>query len=130
MLLVLATRAEGTLVDKDLRPVPNVRVERTWEWAWTGRKGSDSFITDAQGHFEFPRVKGFSVTALVLPHEPQINLRFIAHGTNGPVSLYEVIRSDYFERAGDDKPLNFVSRIDLEPGITLGMYWGTVVEMK
>lgn len=72
-MLVLATHVEGTLVDKDLRPVPNVRVERAWKWVWNGKRGSDVCTTDARGHFEFPVVKGFSLTASVLPHQPQID---------------------------------------------------------
>lgn len=129
-MLVLATPMEGTLVDKDLRPVPNVRVERTWKWAWTGRQGSDVYTTDVQGHFEFPMVKGFSLTASVLPHQPQIDLSITANGPNGPVLLYEVTKSDYSDRTKSGKPLNIVCRIDLEPALTLGKYWGTVIEVK
>lgn len=129
-MLVLATHVEGTLVDKELRPVPNVRVERAWKWVWNGKQGTDVCTTDAQGHFEFPVVKGVSLTATVLPHEPQIDLSITAHGPDGPVLLYEVTKSDYSDRTKSGKPLNFVCRIDLEPGLTLGKYWGTVIEVK
>lgn len=37
-MLVLASQMEGTLVDKELRPVPNVRVERTWNWVGMARR--------------------------------------------------------------------------------------------
>jgi hypothetical protein len=129
-MLVLASHMEGTLVDKDLRPVANVRIERTWEWAWTGKKGSDVSTTDTQGHFEFPKVTRFSVTAF-LPHQPQIYTDIIAHGPAGPVLLYQQTKPDYDDRSETDgKLFNIIFRIDLEPGVQLGKFWGTAIEIK
>lgn len=130
-MFVIASRMQGTLVDKDLRAVPNVRVTRTWEWAWNGRKGSDVSTTDARGHFEFPQVKRFSLTAGVLPHEPVITLEITASGPEGPVLLIYLSKRDYSD--GSELPSNatsFVCRIDLTPGRTDAGYWGTVVEVK
>lgn len=129
-MLVLVSQMEGTLVDKDLRPVSNVRVERSWEWGWNGKKGSDVSTTDAQGHFQFRKVTGFSLTA-ILPHQPQIEISITAQGPSGPVALYERTKSDYDDNSEmGGKPLNIVCRIDLEPALQLGRYWGTVIEVK
>lgn len=129
-MLVLASQMEGTLVDKDRRPVPNVRVTRTWDWGWNGKKGSDVSTTDTQGHFEFPTVRRFSLTAGVLPHQPQVTLNITADGPTGPVLLFEVIKQDYSDRSElDGKPFNIVCRLDLTPGLNTG-YWGTVIEVK
>ncbi len=131
-MLVLASQMEGTLVDKDLRPVPNVRVERTWEWGLNGKRGSNSATTDAQGHFEFPKVTGFSVLAMVLPIEVQVDIRITAYGPEGPVLLLSRLKKDYADRSETKgKHSNFVCRIDLEPGPQLdNSYWGTVIEVK
>lgn len=128
-MLVLASHLNGTLVDKDHRPVPNVRVERTWEWAWNGKTGSDISTTDGQGHFEFPKVRRFSIVG-VLPVEPRVRIDITAHGPNGPVLLLGVAKSDYFDGSElDGKPLNIVCRLDLEPEVYNG-HWGTIIEVK
>lgn len=129
-MLVLVSQMEGTLVDRDLRPVPNVRVERTLEWGWNGKTGSDVFTTDAQGRFSFPNVKGFSLLAGVLPVQPQVQIEITAHGPAGSVLLFMLIKKDYADRSEmKGKPFNIVCRIDLEPGPSAGGYWGTVVEV-
>jgi hypothetical protein len=129
-MLVLASHMEGTLVDKDRHPVPNVRVERTWKWALNGKTGSHVSTTDAQGHFEFPKVTRFSLAGL-LPVQPQVRLQITAHGPKGPVLLFEVNKDDYVDRSEmSGKPFNIVCRIDLEPGGSVGGYWGTVIEVK
>jgi len=120
---------EGILVDKDRHPVPNVRVTRTWDWGWNSKQGSDVSITDARGHFEFPMLKRFDVTAY-LPHQPQITLGITAEGSTGPVLLFRLIKDDYSDRSEmDGKPFNIVCQIDLTPGYNTG-FWGTVIEVK
>jgi hypothetical protein len=130
-MLVLASQMEGTLVDKDLQPVPNVQVERTWHWGWNDKKGSNVSKTDARGRFEFPKVTGFSLLAAALPVERQIQLTITAQGPKGPVELFSLIKQDYADRSElKGKPIHIVCRIDLEPGIQPNGYWGTVIELK
>lgn len=127
---VLASQMRGTVVDKDMRPVPNVRVERTWEWPINGRKGAHVRVTDAYGNFEFPRVRRFSLLAF-LPSEPCLAVDIKAHGRNGPVELLSLQKKNYTDRSETDgKPFNVVFNIDAEPGTSAGGYWGTVVEVR
>jgi len=128
-MLVLASKMEGTLVDKDRRPVPNVRVTRTWDWGWNGKKGSDVSTTDALGHFEFPKVARFDLTAF-LPHQPQIDLTITAESSAGPVLLLLLTKQEYTDRSeSDGKPFNVVCQIDLTAEYRTG-YWGTVIEVR
>jgi len=127
---VLASHMQGTLVDKDMRPVPNVRVERTWDWPLNGRKGADVSVTDEKGHFEFPKVTRFSILGFV-PAEPNVQLTITAHGPRGPVEIFSVIKKDYKDRSETDgRPFDIVCDVDGEPGGTASGYWGTVVEVR
>lgn len=130
-MLVLASQMEGTLVDKDLRPVPNVRVERAWDWGWNDNTGSDVCTTDAQGHFQFPKVTRFSLFAKLPIVQPQVAIRIVAHGPEGPVSLLSLMKVNYADHGETSgRPFTIVCRLDLEPGPSAGGFWGTVVEVK
>jgi hypothetical protein len=130
-MLVLASHMEGNLVDKDMRPAANVRVERTWDWGWNGKTGSDVSTTDAQGRFEFPKVNGFSLFAKIPLAQPQVAIRITADGPEGAVVLFSLMKVNYADRGETDgKPFKIVCRLDLKPGPTAGGFWGTVIEVK
>lgn len=57
MNLVLCSALEGTLVDKDKKPLAGVQIERTWHWHWGDKKGSEKTVTDTQGRFSFPEIR-------------------------------------------------------------------------
>ena len=121
---------EGRLVDANMRPVPDTRVERTWDWGWNSKKGTQTTTTDAEGRFEFPTVIGRSLTAGILVHQPQITQRVKAQGPDGAVTLFAVDKNDYRDNSErNGKPLRVVCRIDMKPGISAGDFWGTVVEL-
>jgi len=127
---VLCSQIAGTLIDKERRPVPGVRVQRTWKWAWNGRTGSEETATDAQGRFAFPQVTGRSLTAGVLSHEPAIDQEITAHGPLGPVLIFAAQKMNYDDNGENDgRPLDIVCLIDKAPGRGAG-FWGTVVELK
>ena len=130
-MLVLASQMEGTLVDRDLHPIPNTRVERTWDWSWNGKTGSDVSTTDPQGRFAFPKVTGFSIFARMPIVQPNVTIRVTAAGPEGQVLLLGLIKDNYADRSETrGKPFNIVCRIDLKPAVSAGGYWGTVVEVR
>jgi hypothetical protein len=128
--LILASEFEGRLVDADGNPAAGVEVVRTWEWAWTSDTGSDSAQTDGDGRFSFGVVTGSSFSARLVPHQPVIHQEITANGPSGPVLLFSVDKQNYdpdselFGRGLTLTKLNFVCRIDQEPGDT-GAFWGT-----
>jgi hypothetical protein len=68
---------------------------------------------------------------MIAPHQPQINIVVKAHPPKGPLDIFKVNKSNYDENSeGRGKPLNIVCSIDLEPDLSVGNYWGTVVEVK
>lgn len=131
--LVLASDFDGKLLDEAGAPVPNVKVTRSWEWAWTSDTGSDSTVTDAEGRFAFGQVHGKSFTASFIPHQPVIHQEIKAETANGPVLIFSVDKQNYdansegFGRGLKNPNLNMICRIDQEPG-DAGPFWGTCIE--
>lgn len=67
----------------------------------------------------------------VMPHQPQVGLVITAQAPTGPVSLFEINKQDYSDNSElEGRAINIVCRIDLEPGLSLGKSWGTVIEVK
>ncbi|MEY4579590.1 MAG: hypothetical protein RL701_4293 [Pseudomonadota bacterium] len=134
MKFVLCSPLQGSLVDKQGRPVPGVLVERMWNWGWNGREGSDKVTTEASGSFAFPRVTRWSLTALIFPHQPIIEIRVYARLPSGPLTILSMNKLNYREEGELERSerisLNMVCRSDLEAGISAGELWGTVVELK
>ena len=80
--LVLSSPIDGILINSDGSPVSNVKIERTWNWAWWNKSGSDSTVTDAYWQFTFEKIVGRSITARIFPHEPSISIRLYAYVTD------------------------------------------------
>lgn len=123
---VLSSSVEGRLFDgSDGNPVPDVTIRRSWTWAWTGRKGSEETITDAEGRFRFAEVSGRSLTAGLVPHEPNIRQEIIADLPEGPLTLLSLQKANYNSNGElGDRPLRLYCRTDLEPDAR-GFFWGT-----
>lgn len=128
--LVLCSPIAGRLVTQDGTPVPGVGILRRWEWGWTGKTGSDSTITDADGRFSFDSVTGHSLTARIAPHEPSIRTEILAETGEGLRLLLSLNKGTYTlgseaSGVGQAGPALSVScRIDAEPS-DRGIYWGT-----
>ena len=93
--LVLMSAMEGRLIDADGRPAAGVRLVRSWNWAWPNQQGQDETTTDENGAFRFPAITGRSLTARLLPHEPSIRQRIIAHHPSGPVEIWLARKGNY-----------------------------------
>lgn len=132
---VLCSQFNGRLVTGEDVPAAGVRVERSWEWGWTGDKGGDEAVTAADGSFSFPEVTGRSMTAGFVPHEPSVPQQITAHGPDGPVRIFSVEKNNY-ERDGElagrglsGPGINLVCRLDAKPSGD-GPFWGTCQPMK
>ncbi len=123
--LVLCSAFEGRLVDADGRPAAGYRVTRNWTWAWTGKTGSDSTETDAEGRFHLPEVTGRSLTAGLLPHQPLIRQRITAAGPEAETLIWEADKPNY-DRDGElrGRPIRAVCRVGVEPDGS-GLFHGT-----
>ena len=93
--LVLMSAMEGRLIDADGRPAAGIRLVRSWDWAWRNLQGRDEASTDENGAFRFPAVTGRSLTARLLPHEPSIRQRIIAHHASGTVEIWLARKGNY-----------------------------------
>lgn len=129
--LVLCSPFHGKLIDASGEAVADVRVERTWTWAWGDKSGSDETVTGSDGTFSFPEVTGSSWSASFMPHTPSIEQTVKAHGPDGAVTLYSVNKKTYdpdSENIVDPRlkgpGVNLVCRIDKEPSAD-GPFWGT-----
>ena len=69
---VLCSPFAGTVVTDGGKPAAGIEVERHWVWAWNDQSGTDKTVSDENGKFEFPIVKGSSFFGAFLPHEPNI----------------------------------------------------------
>lgn len=114
---VLMSEMEGRLLNSSDQPAAKVRLVRSWEWSWTGRKGSDETITDEEGRFSFPEVTGRSITARLLPHEPSIVQKVVAELPEGEIEIWRADKTNYRpngELRGD--PLHVVCGLEELPG--------------
>jgi hypothetical protein len=129
--VVLCSRFEGVLVDKDGTPQPGIRLDRTWNWGWKNEQGSDFVVTDAEGRFALPLVTGRSMTVGFLSHQPSIDQEIKAHGPAGDVVIWYHQKSNY-DANGElsGRPIKVVCRIDQDPAAGGGLYYGTCVEAK
>jgi len=133
--LVLCSPFNGTLITSDGTPVSGARVTRTWEWAWAGKTGSDHSVTAEDGTFSFDQVNGSSMTARIMPHNPDVRQEVIAETDSGPVLLYSVSKRNYdldseiVDRGLEGPGINLVCRADEEPSAD-GPFWGTCVPAK
>ena len=126
--VVLFSAVSGVLVDASGAPQAGIRIERKWNWKGTPK--SDEAVTGPDGTFRFPEVSDSSIMASILPHEPVIGQDMIAHGPNGPVTIWGHTKHSYEANSElEGRPLNISCRIDKEPGDE-GLYWGTCVEAK
>ncbi|MEY4583194.1 MAG: hypothetical protein RL701_7897 [Pseudomonadota bacterium] len=127
--LILVSPFKAQLVDNDSKPVPGVRIERTWEWVWGKKSGRDETVTDAEGRFQFARVTARSVSATLLRHEPLVGHRVTTKSPSGAeVLLWSSAKHDY-EENGENKgrAIDVVCGIDkLPPGKRINA--GTAVD--
>lgn len=126
--LVLCSPFQGRIVDGQGQPVAGIRIERHWVWGWNDKEGNDSAVTDDAGRFQLPLVEGSSFLGSVMPHEPDVRQRIVAHGPNGEVEIWYASKKSYeLNSELDGRPVKVVCRIDKEPSDD-GLYWGTCTE--
>ena len=115
--LILMSGMEGQLVSSSKEPAANMRLVRTWHWAWTDARGQDETTTDAQGRFRFPPVTGRSMSARFMPHEPDILQTITAQSASGPVEIWSARKSNYLPNGElQGQPLHVLCGLDGVPG--------------
>ncbi len=114
---VLMSEMEGRLVEADGAPAANVKLVRTWEWAWANRSGQDETETDEEGRFVFPKVTGRSWSARIFPHEPDILQRIHAQTSNGEIRIWSARKANYRDRGElSGRPLRVLCSLESLPG--------------
>lgn len=68
----LFSPVKGKVVSKG-QPVSGAVIERSYDWAWGNKKGTDQTTTDQNGEFSFPAIHGTMILGQVAPHEPYID---------------------------------------------------------
>lgn len=115
--LVLMSGMDGRLVSASGAPAANTRLVRTWHWAWTDTRGQDETTTDAQGRFRFPPVTGRSMSARLMPHEPDILQTITAQAASGPVEIWSARKANYRENGElQGQPLHVLCGLNGVPG--------------
>ena len=127
---ILCSPFSGPAVIEGGKPLGDVVMERRWVWSWNDETGSDRAVTDANGKFAFPLVKGSSMSAMFLPHEPNIRQTIIAHMPDGELEIWNAVKATYEMNSElDGRPIKVICHLDKEPSAD-GLYWGTCVEDK
>ena len=93
--LVIVPEVNGVLVDDDMNPVANTEIVRSWHWAWANQSGQDIVVTQDDGSFSMPAVYGKSVTAQVLPHEPNIRVSLAAKLEDETKEFFTMRKAEY-----------------------------------
>ena len=98
------------------RPVEGAVIERSYEWAWKQQKGGDSTTTDAQGAFALPVIWGRSLSASLLPHEPNVRQTILIRYAGKSYDAWFVNKGGYEENDElGGRPISVVCRLDSEP---------------
>ncbi|MCF6251721.1 MAG: hypothetical protein L3J75_10720 [Methylococcaceae bacterium] len=125
---ILCSPFSGTAISKDGNPVSGVEIERKWVWAWNGKSGLDRTITDKHGKFNFPVVTSSSLTASLLPHEPDISQKITAKTSEGDLEIWYASKKTYeLNSEMNGQPIKVLCRLDKKPS-SEGLYWGTCIE--
>ncbi|MCC5865553.1 MAG: carboxypeptidase regulatory-like domain-containing protein [Wenzhouxiangella sp.] len=115
--LVLMSAMEGRLTDAGSQPAANIRLVRSWDWAWRNLQGQDETTTDEDGFFRFPAVTGNSLTARLLPHEPSVRQRIMAHHPTGPIEIWLARKGNYDDNGElQGRPLRVLCDLADPPG--------------
>jgi hypothetical protein len=127
---VLCSPFSGVLVTKGGEPAGGVRLERTWQWGWNSKSGSDVAVTGPDGRFSFAEVTGSSLLASFAPHEPSVMQSITAQADGRQVEIWNANKRNY-EMDGelDGRPIDVVCHLDREPSAD-GLFWGTCEEAK
>ena len=67
----LFSPVKGKVVLKG-QPVVGAVIERSYDWAWGNKQGSDETVTDQNGEFTLPAIYGTMFLGQIGPHEPYI----------------------------------------------------------
>lgn len=127
---VICSPFSGVLVTKGGEPAGGVRVERTWEWGWNAKTGSDVAVTEPDGRFAFPTVTDSSILASILPHQPSVTQSISAHAPHRKVEIWRTDKGNY-EMNGEleGRPINVICHLDREPSAD-HLFWGTCEEAR
>lgn len=125
---ILCSPFSGTAVIQGNKPAAGIELERHWVWHWNDDSGSDRTVTDDNGKFNFPQIEGSSMSAMFLPHEPNIRQTIIARMPEGDLEIWNAVKASYeLNSEMDGHPIKVICHLDKEPSAN-GLYWGTCIE--
>lgn len=122
---VMFSAVQGVVL-KDGKPLPGVKVVRTFNWAWNDATQKDEAITDTSGKFRFETAKRISLITSIFPHEPVIDQEIIIHHENKKYTAWFFAKRDYEENGElNGKKINIKCDINTPEGYNLGnKVWG------
>lgn len=113
--MCLFSAVHGVVLDHG-QPVAGATIERSYKWAWNGKKGGDQTTTDAAGKFALPVIWGSSFTGSILPHEPFIDQTILIKHGGKSYDAWLLFKRSYRENSElDGRPIDLVCRLEAEP---------------
>jgi len=110
----LFSAVTGVVLDHG-KPVEGAVIERSYEWSWKNQKGGDQAATDAEGAFSLPVIWGRSLSASLLPHEPNVRQTLLITYQGKTYDGWFFNKGDYRENDELGRPIRLVCRLESEP---------------
>lgn len=122
---VMFSAVQGVVL-KDGKPLPGVKVVRTFNWAWNDATQKDEATTDTNGKFRFETAKRLSLITSIFPHEPVIDQEIIIHYENKQYTAWFFAKRNYEENGElSGKKISIKCDINTPEGYNLGnKVWG------
>ena len=92
----LFSPVKGKVVLKG-QPVVGAVIERSYDWTWGNKEGSDETTTDQNGEFTLPAIHGTMILGSMLPHEPMIEQTINIQYLGNTYEAWYTHKRDYSE---------------------------------
>lgn len=110
----LFSAVSGVVLEYGKR-VEGAVIERSYEWSWKQQNGGDSTTTDALGAFSLPVIWGRSLSASLLPHEPNVRQTILIRYRGKTYDAWFFNKGDYEENDELRRPIRLVCRLESQP---------------
>ncbi|MEZ5578865.1 MAG: DUF6795 domain-containing protein [Candidatus Competibacteraceae bacterium] len=126
--LYLFSEVNGLVLSKG-QPIPNVEVERIYNWGWKDITKQETVMTDQEGRFHFDSISESSFFGSIVPHEPVITQKILIHYQGEDYKAWMYTKHNYEENGElNGKPIRLACDLNSEPSFKDEVFGICVIE--